>query len=245
MTQMRLFAISDLHLSFARPKPMELFGDHWKDHPEKIQKSWSELVTKDDLVLVAGDISWAMKVHDAKLDIDWLRELPGRKVIIKGNHDYWFPGTRRKRQELCGEEIFPLYRNSVVINDIGFIGAKGVSFDPFEINDEEKWEKDKEKQKNHLLAAIADLNEHNPRVRTKVALLHYPPAPPGETKSEFTELLAKADVQLCVFGHLHNASDFEQAINGLYDGVQYRLTSADYLAFRPLELTNLLPSGEK
>ena len=245
MTQMRIFAISDLHLSFARPKPMDLFGAHWANHPEKIEKAWSETVSSEDIILVAGDISWAMKAQDASVDIDWLKRLPGQKIIVKGNHDYWFPGTRRKRQELCGTEIIPLYRNSAVIGNIGFIGARGVSFDPFEINDDEKWQKEKEKQSGHLLASIADLEQHKTDLSAIVALLHYPPTPPGENSSEMTDLLEGAGVNLCIFGHLHNEQDFKEAINGLHRSIHYQLTSADYLGFSPIELTDLLPSNKK
>ena len=242
---MRVFAISDLHLSFARPKPMELFGEHWRDHPAKIATSWQKLVSPEDIVLIAGDISWAMKLVDVAPDIEWIKSMPGRKVVIKGNHDYWFPGTRRKRVQLFGDEIISLYRNGAVVDDIGFVGSRGISFDPFEIKDQEKWQKDKKRQIGHLLTSLEDLKNLAPEVKNKVALLHYPPTPPGETKSDMTEILKEAGINLCIFGHLHNQEDFDKCIKGLHEGVYYQLTSADYLSFEPIELTSLLPYHEK
>jgi len=246
MSSMRIFAIADLHLSFARPKPMHVFGEHWRDHPERIATAWRAVVGPDDIVLVAGDLSWAMKPVDAAVDLTWLAALPGRKVIIKGNHDYWFPSTRRKRDGLLGEGFHALYRNACVIGDVAFVGSKGAPLDPTEIGDDiEAWQRDLDKQLAHLQASIADLGFVGSRPATVVALLHYPPTAPGTDVSPFTTALERAGVSLCVYGHLHRQEDFEAALQGTVRGVTYRLTSADFLDFRPLDVTDLLLPGAR
>ena len=224
---------------------MDVFGQHWKEHPEKIEASWRRKVSPNDIVLVAGDISWASKIGEARSDLDWLEALPGRKVIVKGNHDYWFPKSRRKRSKFLGDSIHSIYRNSVFIDGLVFIGSKGVSFDPEEKKEEDSWQKYKERELAHLRASLKTLGAINEEIEARIALLHYPPTAPGESRSEFTDFLESAEIDLCVYGHLHSSEDFETALQGLHRGIHYRLSSADSLSFELLELTHLLASSDK
>lgn len=231
----KVFAISDLHLSFARNKPMDVFGKHWKDHPRKIQDNWCELVSNDDVVLVSGDVSWAMKLKDAQVDIDFIEHLPGKKVIIRGNHDYWFPKSSAKRETLA-ESITFLFKSGTVIHNVGYIGCKGLSFDPREYESEESHLKELQKQVKVLQTAYEKLEKSSDRYETLVVLLHYPPTPPNEHSSPLTEYIEKLGARICVYGHLHNEIDFREAIQGDYNGVRYVLASADFLSFAPLRL---------
>ena len=227
-----VFAISDLHLSFARSKPMDIFGDHWIDHPQKIASAWKKNVTENDIVLIGGDVSWAIKLESAQVDLDFVDSLPGHKVMIRGNHDFWYPKSAAKRKALP-QSINALYRSSCVINGVAFIGCKGLSFEKEDVADEGSHKKDLKRQLANLEASLNHLRESEEEYSTIVALIHYPPAGPGETKSPVTKLLEEAGVSWCIYGHLHSKEDFDYAIQGQVGKVNYSLTSADYLSFTP------------
>ena len=120
---MKIFALSDLHLSAVSNKPMDVFGDNWNDHTRKIKENWSDLVGEEDVVLVGGDISWALKISEAAADLEFLRELPGTKVLLRGNHDYWWSGLKKVR-EAAGEGFEIIQNNSCVINGVGIGGSR-------------------------------------------------------------------------------------------------------------------------
>lgn len=232
MTRGNVFAISDLHLSFARPKPMDIFGSHWIDHPQKIASAWKSKVTENDIVVIGGDVSWAMKLESALVDLDFIDALPGHKVMIRGNHDFWYPKSAAKRKGLP-QSINALYRSSCVVNGVAFVGCKGLSFEEKDIADEAKHKKDLKRQLANLQASLAHLKESEKEYSAIVALIHYPPAGPGEAESPITKLLEEAEVSWCIYGHLHSREDFDLAIQGKVGKVNYSLTSADYLAFIP------------
>ena len=211
---------------------MDIFGEHWVNHPIKIKENWNRLVSKDDVVLISGDVSWAMKLKDAVVDLEYIDSLPGQKVMIRGNHDYWFPKSGAKRKALP-ESIHCLYKSSVVINDIAYVGCKGLSFDALEYGDEDVHQKDLRKQLDVFIASCNHLKSSGLSYSKLVALIHYPPVTPGGTSSQLTRLLEEAGVSMCVYGHLHNADDFRTAIKGKVGGIDYVLASADYLSFAP------------
>jgi uncharacterized protein len=213
------FALADLHLSFARPKPMERFGEHWRDHPAKIAAAWRESVGPDDTVLLAGDLSWALRRVDAEADLAWIAALPGRKVLIKGNHDYWWKSDRPLR---CpGLEQPPL-----VIDGIGIAGTRGwealtSDLTPTEAAERQRYLDRETERLARSLLAVAD-------APTKVVMLHYPPRP-------FLPVLREAGVRLVVYGHLH-LNGHEAPKEGIIDGMEWRCVAADRLDFRPLRL---------
>lgn len=231
----KVFAISDLHLSFTRNKPMDVFGEHWRNHPRKIEENWCKFISNDDVVLISGDVSWAMKLKDAQADIDFIENLPGKKIIIRGNHDYWFPKSAAKREALADSITF-LFKSGTVIHNVGYIGCKGLSFDPNEYESEETHLKELQKQMTVLQTAYEKLEKSSESYETLVVLVHYPPTSPNETSSPLTEFIEKLGAKFCVYGHLHNELDFSQSIQGEYNQVRYVLASADFLSFTPVRL---------
>jgi predicted phosphohydrolase len=233
-----LWTISDLHLSFAQPKPMDIFGDRWKNHPQRIAAAWHERVGGDDSVLIAGDISWAMKLDDALPDLEWIAALPGRKIMIRGNHDYWCPrGVGPVRRRLPpGMEI--LSADAVDAGDAVVCGTRGwvtPEMPGFEaatdlaIYNRELGMLDRALAAAHKLAA---------GVKPIVVMIHYPPFL-DRRPTEFARRIAAGGAAACVYGHLHRPQDWAIATQGLVDGVDYQLTSCDYLGFGPVAVRGL------
>jgi hypothetical protein len=229
---MRIWAIADLHLSFAMPKPMDVFGDRWRNHPEKVAAAWHACVAADDLVLLAGDTSWALKLPDALVDLRWIDALPGHKVLTKGNHDYWWDAARKRRAELP-TSLTLVEADAIVHGDWVLCGTRAwltpghPTFDP--ATDERIYNRELGRLERALAAAqrLADGS------KSIGVLLHYPPFYPDARPTRFAELLATAGVAFCVYGHLHRRADWNVAVQGMRDGVRYHLTAADFLNFAP------------
>ncbi len=243
---MSILAIADLHLSFGTAgKEMDFFGEEWKDHHEKIEYNWREIIAGDDLVLIAGDISWAMTLEEALPDLEWIDALPGTKVIVKGNHDYWWPSLKKLRQALPSS-IHVIHNDAFTFGDIGIAGARLwdcpdfscasiiaiTGSEPQEETDPEQTEKIYARELNRLELSLKALDS---ATTTRISLIHYPPLAPDLTPSPVTELLEKYNITACVFGHLHslkkNISPF-----GTLHNISYHLTSCDYLNFTPLRV---------
>jgi predicted phosphohydrolase len=235
---MTIWTISDLHLSSAAPKPMDVFGDHWRDHPQRIATAWRERVAADDSVLLAGDISWAMKLPDALLDLFWIDALPGRKVLIRGNHDYWCPrSVGRVRPHLPpsltllgadAADIGP----AVVCGTRGWISPETPGFDP--ATDTTIYER----ELGMLERALAAAERLAQGARPVIVLIHYPPFL-NRQPTAFADRIAAAGVSACVYGHLHRPNDWSSAVQGRVNGVYYQLTSCDYLGFGPVAVRGL------
>jgi hypothetical protein len=232
MVTSNVFALSDLHLSFEKPKPMDIFGSHWTDHPMKVSDAWKKQVGDQDIVVISGDVSWAMKLEGALKDLAFIDALPGHKVMIRGNHDYWYPKSAPRRNTLPSS-IHALYHSSCVINGVAFVGCKGLSFEDADVADVAVHKKDLERQLKNLQISFAHLKDSKQEYSTIVALIHYPPAGPGKLTSPLTEILDDSGVSYCLYGHLHTEEDFALAIQGRVGKVHYTLTSADYLSFTP------------
>ncbi|HVR75946.1 MAG TPA: metallophosphoesterase [Planctomycetota bacterium] len=233
---MRIWAIADLHLGISTGKWMDIFGEHWKDHHLKVEAAWRDLVAPSDIVVLPGDFSWAMKAEDAAADLRWLAALPGRKVLTKGNHDYWWPASHTKMAALLPPGVHAIKRKAVAIDGVPFIGVRGADFNWREDEKPGDLETRFVRERGELIQSIEDL----PRVyvgrRPPIALFHYPPFPIGRTESFFTRILEDAGCRLCVFGHLHTKSEWERVFQGESRGIRYRLVSCDSLDFRPLLL---------
>lgn len=222
---MRIFALSDLHFSFACDKPMDLFGGQWENHAARCIQNWKEMVTEDDVVLVAGDISWAMSLNDAKADLDAIGELPGRKVLIKGNHDYWH-GSLAKTREILHPSITFLQNDAIRIGEYTFFGSRGwkrPSDQDFTPEDAKIYKR--EAGRIEMSAAAAQKLGG-----TLVGMTHYPP---GE---EIEAIFAKAGARAVIYGHLHGAVLGTRQHDYRKDGVDYYLTSCDYLGCVPREI---------
>lgn len=226
---MKIFAIGDLHLSNAQPKAMDIFGSHWKNHFTKISDDWKMRVEQEDVVLIPGDISWAMKMEDARPDIDAICELPGRKIMIKGNHDFWWSSLAKVNAMLCNE-TYILQNNCIAMGEYVFCGTRGWMF-PQDTNFHENDRKIYEREKIRLQLSLDAAKKHPEK--KKIVMMHYPPVYQNLRNTEFAEILQKENVADVVFGHLHGDVLRNLNLTDLKIGtVNYNLVSADYLDFR-------------
>lgn len=234
---MAIYAIADLHLSFSEDKPMDIFGDNWENHAEKIKENWIKQVKNEDYVILPGDFSWAMYLNDTKLDFQYLNSLPGTKILLRGNHDYWWT-TLTKMNEFIKENnfknIFFLYNNSYLIEDKIIVGTRG-----WNILDAENDSKMIKRENARLELSIQDGIKNYGTDKEIIVFMHYPPVNKndllGGEKTEFVKTFQKYNIHRCFYGHLHGLSH-KEAIEGLVNGIEYKLISADYLNFNLIKL---------
>ncbi len=227
---MKLFAIGDLHLPFGANKPMDIFGPEWVGHAEKIARNWREKVGPEDVVCVVGDISWAMQPHEAAPDLAWLGRLPGRKILIKGNHDYWWNKISRISQWLP-EGIHPLQGTSMTLDGVAVVGTRGWLIPGSTMFEEQQDRKIYNRECIRLENAFRSLGHNSSR--PIVALLHFPPMMKDEKTTCFTRILENYGASICLFGHLHG-EDRSSAFEGVREGVRYYLVSCDHTNFSPV-----------
>ena len=224
---MALYAIGDLHLCLGAPKPMDVFGGAWVGYMEKLQAGMSCIRPEDTTVLM-GYLSWALDLTGAQADFDWINRIPGRKILLKGNHDYWW-STAAKFEKFCREHGFEnmhlLNNNCYQYGDYAICGTRGWFFE-----EERSGAQDEKVFRRELLRLEASLKAAGDR--PKLVFLHYPPRYKGYTCPEILALLEQYAVRRCFYGHLHGASR-KLAMEGLWDGVEYQLLSADHLDFSP------------
>lgn len=224
---MALYAIGDLHLCLGAKKPMDIFGGAWLGYMEKLNEGIS-VITETDTTVLLGDLSWALDLEEAKADFSWINKIPGRKIILKGNHDYWW-STASKFYSFCTENgfnnIFVLNNNHYEYDGVALCGTRGWFFE-----EDRSGEHDEKVFRRELLRLEASLKSAGDA--PKIVFLHYPPRYKGYVCSEILDLLKKYDVRQCFYGHLHGASH-GLAQEGLWDGIQYKLVSADKLNFKP------------
>lgn len=234
---MHIYAIGDLHLS-GEPasKPMEIFGEHWAGHKEKIKENWLATVKDEDYVIVAGDISWAMNLEQADVDLAWLAELPGHKLLMRGNHDYWWTSLAKMRQRYEGRFEFLQNSSTVVTMEDGrrvaICGTRGwilPSAEKFSQEDDKIYKREAIRMELGLVEAL----KAEPDVL--IQALHYPPLFNGEERTMFTDLMEKYHVNHCVFGHIHGESHIVM-FEGERDGVSYKLVSCDTQGFKLYEI---------
>ncbi|MGL5148994.1 MAG: metallophosphoesterase [Clostridium sp.] len=227
---MALYAISDLHLAFNAEKPMDIFGEHWSNHDEKIKKNWNGKITENDTVLIAGDISWAMKADESKEDLDWIDSLNGKKIISKGNHDYWWSGITKLNKMYDNTKF--LQNNFYAYEDYAICGTRGwlcPGSEKFTEEDEKIYLREGIRLKLSLDAAKkAGFNKF-------IVMLHYPPTNEKFHPSQFTDIIKEYEVEKVVYGHLHGKS-LTRLINGNFEGAEYIMTSADYIDFDPIKI---------
>jgi len=249
---MRIFALSDLHLSFSGEKPMDPFGPWWSDHAVAIERSWRSSVGAGDVVCLPGDFSWAMKPEEAARELAWLEELPGTKILVKGNHDYWWGSIGRVRS-LLPPSVRALQNDSVAIAGAGFAGARGwvdptLDFgllsghvQPHELGEEgfsiKGLEEDRKIYDRELIRLETSLKSLGRDLTLRVALLHFPPTSPLLEDTAVTGLLEKYRVDAAVFGHVHRSGPTAFANPfGVKNGITYFLASADFVAFTPVQM---------
>lgn len=237
---MAVFVIADLHLSTGAgtDKSMEVFGARWADYTEKLRRNWSALVAPDDTVVIPGDISWALTLPEAKSDLSFIHSLPGKKILTKGNHDFWWTSLK-KMQTFCQENGFDsisfLHHSAVRAENFILCGTRGWFHDDTG-DDTTPAENERLTMRETLrldisLGEAEKLSAENPGCE-KIAFFHFPPVWNGEAEEAFTSRLEAAGIRRCYFGHIHGAYALPPHTD--YGGVRYTLTSADYLSFTPL-----------
>jgi predicted phosphohydrolase len=223
---MKVFAIGDLHLPGNNDKPMDVFGTKWDNHFAAIGKAWENSVGEEDVVLIPGDISWAMRLEDAAEDLDSIAKLPGRKIMIRGNHDYWWNSVTKVRSA-AGSGISIIQNDSVTIGNLAFAGTRGwicPGSPGFDTDDERIYKREIQRLKLSL--------DTVPKGQPAIAMLHYPPFNDRRQPSGFTELFERFKVIRVVYAHLHGKS-CKNAFEGNLRGIEYVLCSCDHLNFEP------------
>ncbi|MBS6628612.1 MAG: metallophosphoesterase [Clostridiales bacterium] len=223
---MSLFAIADTHLSFASGKPMDDFPG-WSDYTKRLEENWNRLVAPQDTVVIAGDISWAQNFDELLADFQYLQRLNGRKIILKGNHDYWW-STKTKMDRFIAENALDtlqvLSNNSYTVDGIAVCGSRGWMLESETAHDEKVLAREAGRLEMSLSAAGEG---------EKIAFLHYPPVTSKDVCAPILDVLYRHGVRRCYYGHLHGSAA-HYAFEGEYGGIQYRLISADRLGFTPL-----------
>lgn len=227
---MKIFALADLHLSLSQAKPMDIFGPEWVNHHLRIAENWSRLVGLDDWVLICGDISWAMHLEDACKDLDFIAALPGRKILIRGNHDYWWKGISKVRKALP-EGMAAIQNDYIPIENIAICGTRG-----WNIPGEQSSEEDEKIYQREIIRAEISLSEAaKDGYKEKLFMMHFPPFVNGSLDPGFKKLFHDYGVGWCVYGHIHG-SDHRFAVEGVIDGVRYVFAAADFTGFSPVEI---------
>lgn len=225
---MRIYAIGDLHLPGAQSKPMDVFGAHWEGHFEKIEQDWRSRVQPDDTVLVPGDLSWAMTLEEAAPDLKRICALPGRKLLLRGNHDYWWSSLMRVRA-LLPEGNWALQNDARDIGDAVVCGTRGWNV----VADNSTDAQNLKIYRRELMRLELSLKDAAAKAQGRpiVCMLHFPPFGEKKEDSGFTQLLEAYGVHTCVYGHLHGEG-IRSAFEGERGGVRYKLVSCDSLGFR-------------
>lgn len=230
---MSIYAIGDLHLSFANPKPMNIFGNNWDNHEEKIKLDWISKVKKEDTVVLPGDFSWAMNLKDTKKDFEYINNLPGRKIMSKGNHEYWWTtvtNIKKFLEENNFSNIDFLYNNSIEVENKLICGTRG-----WNLNLESKASnKIITREELRLEISIQDAINKN-LDKEIIVFMHYPPIIKQNLNTGFFKILKKYNIKRCYYAHLHGNS-IREALNGVYNGIEFKLVSADGLDFKLLKI---------
>lgn len=237
---MNIYGIGDLHLALDERinKPMDIFGKMWKDHHLRVYENFHKIIKNEDLTIICGDISWGLRIEEAKADLDWIDKLPGRKLIFKGNHDLWWQSTGKLNKLYEGTTI-KFMQNTAHIEElddgrkIGIVGTRGwicPGTEGFSLHDKKLYDR----EVLRLKMSMEDLSKH--KVDEVIGVLHYPPTNDKKQVSEFTKLFSEYKVKHCIYGHLHGKDAFKNGITGNLDGVNYHLVSLDYVDAMPMKI---------
>ena len=233
---MAIYTIGDLHLSFSTDKPMDIFGNNWENHAEKIKNDWLSKVKETDTVILPGDFSWAMYITETYEDFKYLNDLPGKKILSKGNHDYWWTTVTSMKRYLIENEfnnIDFLFNNSHLVDDKVIVGTRGWQ-NSFRVAEDYKILK---RENDRLKLSIQDgINKYG-EDKEFIAFIHYPPFYKEDVPEEidFIKTLKQYGIKRCFYAHLHGESH-RDAIEGVIDGIEYKLVSSDFLGFKLLQI---------
>ena len=230
---MALYAIGDLHLSLASNKPMDVFGAGWTNYVERIREGFSTL-TEDDVTVLCGDLSWAMGLEESLEDFRFIDALPGKKYIIKGNHDYWWNTASKMKKFFEANGLTTLevmHNNSFLYGDVALCGTRGWFYEEDAAAGSHN-DKVLQRELGRLETSLKAAGE-----REKICFLHYPPLYHGYRCEEVLKLLKQYDVKRCCYGHLHGPSH-RLAVRGAAEGIEFTMVSADYLSFSPKKIAD-------
>ncbi len=226
---MALYAIGDFHLSFQVDKPMEIFGSRWKNHEEKIEKYCGRLKPEDTLV-ITGDHSWGRKLSECEKDLAFIEALPGRKILLRGNHDmFWDAKKTEKLNELYEGRLSFLQNNFFTYEDYALVGTKGYCYEGKDSI--EHFLKLRDREVERLRVSFEKAKEAG--YQKFIMFLHYPPTTIGEEESPFTRMAEAYGADYVIYSHCHGSARFDDSFKGIVNGVDYRLVSGDYLGFKP------------
>ncbi len=230
---MALFAMSDLHLSHYKEKPMDIFDEVWKNHTEKIWTNWNDIVSDNDTVIVNGDLSWGMTMDEVRPDLDFISKLKGNKIFIQGNHDYFWNST--SKLNTLYNNMFFLKNNFAKYENYAICGTRGwvCSGDTrYTAHDEKIYLREVGRLKLSLDSAL----KYGYSGENIIAVMHYPPTNDSCESSLFVEVFKNYNIKRVIYGHLHGANKYKNSLNGNVDGINYSLVSADYLNFKPIKI---------
>ena len=232
---MKIYCLGDLHLSGSPPqKPMDIFGEEWRNHPEKIKSNWQKIIKDEDLVIVCGDISWGMTIKKAAVDLEWLAALPGRKLLCRGNHDYWWSSVTKLRSQF--PNLTFIQNDYVLLGDLAICASRGwkVPSNPeFKPEDEKIYLRELVRLGLGLDAAM------KAGAKEILVALHFPPVFHAEESNGYTELFSKYPIHQVVFGHIHGEKNIA-VFEGEKEGISYKLCSADTQGFTPVFIRDYL-----
>ena len=236
---MALFAIADLHLALSNPeKSMEVFGKGWTDYIPRLEEAFREKVSPQDTVLMPGDISWATYMKQAEEDFKFIDSLPGKKIIGRGNHDYWWTTVKKMEETLAsmGVTTISLSNHTTFEADGSLItGTRGWKL-PSDDNFSEEDRKIYEREKIRIGLCAQALDKADPEhIKRRILMLHYPPLTSRVPDTELSEMIGSSGFDLCIYGHLHGKAH-KKAFEGVKDGTEYKCVAADYLGFSPAEI---------
>jgi len=230
---MKVFAISDLHLSINNPKPMDIFGEVWDGYLEKIIEDWKNKVADDDLVLLCGDFSWAMKLEDTEKDFEFLKDLPGKKIIIRGNHDYWWKSISAVR-DFLPENFYAIQNDAMKFGNIVICGTRGWAVAERNQTLSEEDDRIYKREVIRLDMTLANAERLKEEGDIMICMMHYPPFNFFHDDSEMTDLIKKYNTDIVVYGHLHSIKNPSMLVKK--DDIPYYLSSCDELGNELLRL---------
>ncbi len=226
---MSLYAIADLHLSLGSDKPMDIFGG-WDNYVARLEKNWRSIVNKEDTVVIAGDISWAMRLDEIYKDFLFLNTLPGKKILLKGNHDYWW-STRKKIEDYLKSNDFNsisiLFNSAEPVDHFAVCGTRGWSYDCATDEDIKILKREVSRLTTSVEQALKTGLE-------PIVFLHYPPVFSGYECGDIIEVLQKYNIKKCYYGHIHGKNIASKTVTGLYKGIDFNVISCDQIGFKPV-----------
>ena len=234
---MAIYTIGDLHLSFNENKPMSIFGENWEGYEEKVKENWTKLVKEEDMVVLPGDFSWSMYLKDTYKDFEYLNNLPGKKLLLKGNHDYWWSTVNSMRnyiKENHLKNIDFIYNNAYEFENIIIVGTRGWAF-----GEDAESKRMIQREMARLELSIKNGIENYGENKEIIAFLHYPPIInqniQNNEMNEFIRILKKYDIKKCYYGHLHGTA-IKEAVEGEHFGIAFKLVSADAIQFNLVKI---------